>query len=107
MGFLFYPFLLNSFNFGAALIGSNDHVWSISNETIVFFNPNRDVAQLVECTSGGREAAGSSPVIPTFQICAAVIRLTWFTQQPFDQCTWLKLINFRPSVQQSIKTKYL
>lgn len=25
----------------------------------------RDVAQLVECTSGGREAAGSSPVIPT------------------------------------------
>lgn len=28
---------------------------------------NRDVAQLVECTSGGREAASSSLVIPTFK----------------------------------------
>lgn len=29
-------------------------------------SPNlRDVAQLVECASGGREVAGSSPVIPT------------------------------------------
>jgi hypothetical protein len=28
-------------------------------------DPKRDVAQVVECTSGGREVAGSSPVIPT------------------------------------------
>lgn len=26
---------------------------------------NRGVAQVVECTSGGREVAGSSPVTPT------------------------------------------
>ncbi len=32
---------------------------------IIFAPPFRDVAQLVEYTSGGRVVAGSSPVIPT------------------------------------------
>jgi hypothetical protein len=36
------------------------------NHSILFLQPSkRDVAQLVEYTSGGRVVAGSSPVIPT------------------------------------------
>ena len=41
----------------------------IVRKSFVYLPPlKRDVAQLVECTSGGREAAGSSPVIPTFSL---------------------------------------
>ena len=36
-----------------------------NDERLVFAPTNRDLAQLVEYTSGGREVAGSSPVIPT------------------------------------------
>ena len=39
----------------------------------------RDLAQLVAHTSGGREVAGSSPVIPTERIQAAYfVRLEFF-----------------------------
>lgn len=33
----------------------------------IFALPNRDVAQLVACVVRDDEAAGSSPVIPTFR----------------------------------------
>ena len=37
----------------------------VSIEVCNFAHENRDLAQLVAHTSGGREVAGSSPVIPT------------------------------------------
>ena len=35
--------------------------------SVLSFKKDRDLAQLVAHTSGGREVAGSSPVIPTFK----------------------------------------
>ena len=37
----------------------------LSSKVYTFASQNRDLAQLVAHTSGGREVAGSSPVIPT------------------------------------------
>ena len=39
----------------------------IKHKVFTFAPQNRDLAQLVAHTSGGREVAGSSPVIPTFE----------------------------------------
>ena len=38
---------------------------AVSQKVLTFASQNRDLAQLVAHTSGGREVAGSSPVIPT------------------------------------------
>ena len=39
----------------------------LSSKVYNFASQNRDLAQLVAHTSGGREVAGSSPVIPTLK----------------------------------------
>ena len=41
--------------------------------SVLSFKKDRDLAQLVAHTSGGREVAGSSPVIPTERIAKRLI----------------------------------
>ena len=43
----------------------------------------RDLAQLVAHTSGGREVAGSSPVIPTERKRLTKVSLFFFLQIPY------------------------
>ena len=66
-------------------------------------NAKRDVAQLVECASGGREVAGSSPVIPTYEaqmsdILALVFR--FFSSFVFNSAK-------KPDLIQKLKLKPL
>ena len=41
------------------------HSENLRRQFALYLRPTRDVAQVVEYTSGGRVVAGSSPVIPT------------------------------------------